>query len=287
MKLFVITGRSGSGKSTVLHALEDEGFNCIDNFPARLLERFVEDATDDHTKQDFAVSIDARSPPSALDQLPSILQSLVRDDITPRIIYLDASGPVLVKRFSETRRRHPLEKDGTDLRQAIDRESKLLQHLAEMADLKIDTTQLSTHDLVLMAKERLVDVDERSVSLLFRSFAYRHGVPVDADFVFDLRCLPNPHWQTELRNMTGLDEPVKEFFAKHEAVNRMFGQIVEFLLEWLPQFEMQNRVYMTVATGCTGGRHRSVYMAERLASAFHDSYPNVLVRHREQDGTRA
>lgn len=285
MKLFVITGRSGSGKSTVLHALEDEGFNCIDNFPARLLERFVEEATNEQITQGFAVSIDARSPPSALSELPGILRSLVRDDITPRVIYMDAGGPVLVKRFSETRRRHPLEKDGTDLRQAIDLETKLLQHLAEMADLKIDTTQLSSHDLVQIAKERLVDVDERSVSLLFRSFAYRHGVPVDADFVFDMRCLPNPHWEADLRELTGFDEPVKAFFAKHEVVNLMFSQIAGFLHEWLPQFERQNRVYMTVATGCTGGRHRSVYMAERLAHAFRDSYPNVLVRHREQDGS--
>ncbi|MCY3885266.1 MAG: RNase adapter RapZ [Gammaproteobacteria bacterium] len=282
MRLYIITGRSGSGKSTVLHALEDEGFMCIDNFPASLLEKFVEDTSEEQTTQDFAVSIDARSPPTALDQLPNILKSVARVDFTPRVIYLDASGPVLVKRFSETRRRHPLEKIETDLRQAIDLESKLLRHLAEMADLKIDTTQWSTHDLVLMTKERLVDVDERSVSLLFRSFAYRSGVPVDADFVFDLRCLPNPHWEAELRELSGLDEPVKEFFAKHQIVDQMHSQIVGFLHQWLPEFERQNRVYMTVATGCTGGRHRSVYMAERLASSFRDAYPNVLVRHREQ-----
>lgn len=282
MRLYIITGRSGSGKSTVLHALEDEGFMCIDNFPARLLENFVEDTSEEQTTQDFAVSIDARSPPTALDQLPSILKSVARDGFTPRVVYLDASGPVLVKRFSETRRRHPLEKTETDLRQAIELESKLLQHLAEMADLKIDTTQWSTHDLVLMTKERLVEADERSVSLLFRSFAYRNGVPVDADFVFDLRCLPNPHWEPELRELSGLDEPVQEFFTGQEVVDRMHDHIVGFLHEWLPEFERQNRVYMTVATGCTGGRHRSVYMAERLANAFRDAYPNVLVRHREQ-----
>lgn len=282
MRLYIITGRSGSGKSTVLHALEDEGFMCIDNFPASLLEKFVEDTSEEQATQDFAVSIDARSPPTALDQLPNILKSVTRDDFAPRVIYLDASGPVLVKRFSETRRRHPLEKTETDLRQAIDLESKLLQHIAEMADLKIDTTQWSTHDLVLMTKERLVDVDDRSVSLLFRSFAYRSGVPVDADYVFDLRCLPNPHWEAGLRELSGLDEPVKEFFAKYEIVDQMHSQIVGFLHQWLPEFERQNRVYMTVATGCTGGRHRSVYMAERLASSFRDAYPNVLVRHREQ-----
>lgn len=282
MRLYIITGRSGSGKSTVLHALEDEGFMCIDNFPARLLEKFVEDTAEEQTTQDFAVSIDARSPPTALDQLPAILKTVTREDFIPRVIYLDASGPVLVKRFSETRRRHPLEQAETDLRQAIDLESRLLQHLAEMADLKIDTTQWSTHDLVLMTKERLVEVDEQRVSLLFRSFAYRNGVPVDADFAFDLRCLPNPHWEEGLRELSGLDEPVKDFFGRHEIVHQMHRQIAGFLLQWLPEFEKQNRIYMTVATGCTGGRHRSVYMAERLACTFRDAYPNVLVRHREQ-----
>ncbi len=148
--------------------------------------------------------------------------------------------------------------------------------------MKIDTTQLSVHDLILMAKERLIDVDQRSVSLLFRSFAYRHGVPVDADFVFDLRCLPNPHWEPCLRELTGRDDPVKQFFAKHTVVDRMFQQIVDFLQDWLPVFEQQNRAYMTIATGCTGGRHRSVYMAERLANSFRNEYPNVLIRHREQ-----
>ena len=285
MKLFVITGRSGSGKSTVLHALEDEGFMCIDNFPARLLERFVQDTRNDQTSQDFAVSIDARSSAMALSQLPTILQSVSSNEIRPRVVFLDASGPMLVKRFSETRRRHPLEKADTDLRQAIDLESKILQHLAEIADLKIDTTQLSTHDLVLMAKERLVDVDDRSVSLLFRSFAFRHGVPVDADFVFDLRCLPNPHWEPNLRELTGRDAPVVTFFEEQGIVGKMLSQIVQYLHQWLPEFEKKNRAYMTVAVGCTGGKHRSVYMAECLANSFRDEYPSVLVRHREQHQT--
>ena len=282
MRLFVITGRSGSGKSIVLHALEDEGVSCIDNFPPRMLEQLIEDALDDQESQDYALSIDARSPHSELLQLPDILKSVSTENITTRVIYIDAGGPVLVKRYSETRRRHPLQKDGTDLREAINLESKLLQHLAEIADLKIDTTQLSVHDLILMAKERLIDVDQRSVSLLFRSFAYRHGVPVDADFVFDLRCLPNPHWEPALRELTGRDDPVKQFFARHTVVDRMFQQIVDFLQDWLPVFEQQNRAYMTIATGCTGGRHRSVYMAERLANSFRNEYPNVLIRHREQ-----
>ena len=283
MKLFIISGRSGSGKSTLLHALEDEGFNCIDNFPARLLAQLVE-PRHDSTMQKSAVCIDVRNPVADLEDLPELLRSITRDDLHPRIIYLDALSPVLVKRFSDTRRRHPLETKGMDLRQAIETEARVLGHIAEIADLKLDTTQLSPHDLTLIARERLAELEARQLSLLFRSFGYRQGVPVDADFVFDIRCLPNPHWVPELRELTGLDGPVKEYLEGNEEVETMFNEIVEVLQRWLPRFEKQNRVYMTVAIGCTGGQHRSVYMAERMAERFRASYPHVLVRHRERTG---
>lgn len=283
MKLFIISGRSGSGKSTLLHALEDEGFNCIDNFPARLLAQLVE-PRHDSTLQNSAVCIDVRNPVADLEDLPELLRSITRDDLHPRIIYLDALSPVLVKRFSDTRRRHPLETKGMDLRQAIETEARVLGHIAEIADLKLDTTQLSPHDLTLIARERLAELEARQLSLLFRSFGYRQGVPVDADFVFDIRCLPNPHWVPELRELTGLDGPVKEYLEGNEEVETMFNEIVEVLQRWLPRFEKQNRVYMTVAIGCTGGQHRSVYMAERMAERFRASYPHVLVRHRERTG---
>lgn len=283
MKLFIISGRSGSGKSTLLHALEDEGFNCIDNFPARLLAQLVE-PRHDSTLQNSAVCIDVRNPVADLEDLPQLLRSITRDDLHPRIIYLDALSPVLVKRFSDTRRRHPLETKGMDLRQAIETEARVLGHIAEIADLKLDTTQLSPHDLTLIARERLAELEARQLSLLFRSFGYRQGVPVDADFVFDIRCLPNPHWVPELRELTGLDGPVKEYLEGNEEVETMFNEIVEVLQRWLPRFEKQNRVYMTVAIGCTGGQHRSVYMAERMAERFRASYPHVLVRHRERTG---
>ena len=283
MKLFIISGRSGSGKSTLLHALEDEGFNCIDNFPARLLAQLVE-PRHDSTLQNSAVCIDVRNPVADLEDLPELLRSITRNDLHPRIIYLDALSPVLVKRFSDTRRRHPLETKGMDLRQAIETEARVLGHIAEIADLKLDTTQLSPHDLTLIARERLAELEARQLSLLFRSFGYRQGVPVDADFVFDIRCLPNPHWVPELRELTGLDGPVKEYLAGNEEVETMFDEIVEVLQRWLPRFEKQNRVYMTVAIGCTGGQHRSVYMAERIAERFRASYPHVLVRHRERTG---
>ena len=286
MKFFIISGRSGSGKSTLLHALEDEGFNCIDNFPARLLDQLVA-RSDSDASQDCAVCIDVRNPVSDLEKLPDLLSSVTREDLIPRIIYLDALSPVLVKRFSDTRRRHPLEQAGMDLREAIDTEARVLRHIVEIADLKLDTTQLSTHDLALIAKERLAGVEPRQLSLLFRSFGYRHGVPVDADFVFDIRCLPNPYWVSELRDLTGLDDEVKQFLQADDEVEAMFDHIVKFLSYWLPRFERQNRVYMTVAIGCTGGRHRSVYMSERMADHFRASYPHVLVRHREHAGKMA
>ena len=282
MQLYVITGRSGSGKSTVLHALEDGGFKCIDNFPVPLILRLVENSNGSDSEANIAVSVDARSSTTDLSKLPPILQELTTDVFRPRLVYLDATSAVLVKRFDETRRRHPLERVGVDLRQAIESESKLLAHLAEVADLKIDTTELTVHDLVNVTKERLIESNNQQLSLLFRSFAYRNGVPVDADFVFDLRCLPNPHWVPELRAMSGREHRVQTFFEQQESVEQMYQQIVDFLTSWLPRFEQQNTAYLTVALGCTGGRHRSVYMAERLAEAFKSTYPHVLIRHRDQ-----
>ena len=281
MKLYVITGRSGSGKSTVLHALEDGGFTCIDNFPVPLIFQLVENSLSGDNRANIAVSVDARSSTSDLSQLPTILRQLASDSFRPRLVFLDARSAVLVKRFDETRRRHPLERVGVDLRQAIESESELLAHLAEVADLQIDTTELTLHDLVNVTKERLIEANDQQLSLLFRSFAYRNGVPVDADYVFDLRCLPNPHWVPELRAMSGRERKVQEFFEAHEAVEQLYQQIVDFLTRWLPQFEQQNTAYLTVALGCTGGRHRSVYMAERLAEAFKSTYPHVLIRHRD------
>ena len=282
MKLYVITGRSGSGKSTVLHALEDGGFTCIDNFPVPLILQLVENSNQHDTHANIAVSVDARSSSSDLSQLPAILEQLTTDNFRPRLVYLDATSAVLVKRFDETRRRHPLERVGVDLRQAIESESKLLTHLAEVADLKLDTTELTVHDLVNITKERLIESSDQQLSLLFRSFAYRNGVPVDADFVFDLRCLPNPHWVPELRAMSGREHRIREFFEQHESVAQMYQEILDLLTRWLPRFEQQNTAYLTVALGCTGGHHRSVYMAERLAETFKSTYPHVLIRHRDQ-----
>ena len=232
----------------------------------------------------MAVCIDARN--KELDRFPEILAGLNGLDVACQVIYLDALSPTLVKRFSETRRRLPLTDNNTDLRQAIDAESDLLENIADLADLTIDTTLLSGQELVEFMRSRVIANTAIGLSLLFRSFGFKFGVPVDADLVFDLRCLPNPHWQEELRPLTGLDAPVEQYLENGAMVNDMFDDIVGFLERWLPRFEDNHRVYMTVGLGCTGGQHRSVYMAERLGSHFEERHENVLVRHRELDRRR-
>lgn len=281
MKLFIISGRSGSGKSTILQALEDHGYQCIDNLPVNLLHSLVEEnlRQEPHDALQLAVCIDARS--QSLQSFPEILQGLPLARSERRVVYLDAVSPTLVKRFSETRRRHPLTSDKVDLRQAIDVEAQVLATIADLADLTIDTTQLSSQQLIAQFVDRVLDHDSSNINLLLRSFGFKYGVPVDADFVFDLRCLPNPHWQPELRNLSGLDQPVKDYLYAQSMVNEMFSDISGILNRWVPRFEDNARVYMTVAVGCTGGQHRSVYMAQRLAEHLSDRYDNVLVRHRE------
>lgn len=255
---------------------------CIDNFPVPLLRQLITNSRENDNYAQMAVSVDARSPTSDLASLPAILSTLSDQEFRPRVVYLDALGPVLVKRFDETRRRHPLEQHGLDLLESIENEKKLLSHLADLADLKLDTTRLSIHELTTTIKELLIEGSHRDIMILFRSFAFRHGVPVDADFVFDVRCLPNPYWDSNLRRLDGKDEAVKNFLDSEDSVQEMFQQLVSFLNHWLPSFQEQRRAYVTIAIGCTGGRHRSVYMTERLAAEFRMEYSNVLIRHREQ-----
>ncbi len=230
-----------------------------------------------------AVCIDARG--RELERFPEILLSLDRMDVDCQLVFLDALSPTLVKRFSETRRRHPLTSADRDLRQAIDAESALLESIADLADLTVDTTRLEAAELTGLIRDRLAANDANRLSLLFRSFGFKHGVPVDADYVFDVRCLPNPHWVDELRPLTGLDSAVKDYLGQQPLVQKMFDDISGFLEDWLPHFEENNRMYMTIAVGCTGGQHRSVYLSERLGSQFSDHHLkdrwNVLVRHRE------
>ena len=285
MKLVIVSGRSGSGKSTALNALEDGGFYCIDNLPARLLPTLCRPTTDagGRSRQGIAVSIDARNDPTDLAGFPSLLEQARTSVAESLVVYLDARSPTLVRRFSETRRRHPLTDRATDLRAAIDMERELLADIAALADLTIDTTNLARERLVDMVRHRIVERSSAAgMSLLFRSFAYKSGVPVDADFVFDVRCLPNPHWIDELKPLTGRDRPVQDYLARQSNVDDLFEHIRAFLSDWLPRFEETHRAYMTVAIGCTGGRHRSVYMAERLAEHFDVARTaDVLIRHRD------
>ena len=281
MKLIIISGRSGSGKSTALNSLEDAGFNCIDNFPVNLLQSLVHNNLRDtvNKSRNLAVCIDARS--ADLERFPEILLSIDRMDVDCQVVYLDARSPTLVKRFSETRRRHPLTNANTDLRQAIDAEAEVLESIADIADLVIDSTQLSAQELRDNIATRVIAKTGSQISLLFRSFGFKQGVPVDADMVFDLRCLPNPYWDINLRAFSGLDEPVREYLDAQPLVQDMLGDISKYLKTYIPHFEANYRAYMTVALGCTGGQHRSVYVAQSLAAEFSPHYGNVLVRHRE------
>ncbi|MEM1435058.1 MAG: RNase adapter RapZ [Pseudomonadota bacterium] len=281
MRLIILSGRSGSGKSTALNALEDAGFNCIDNFPPELLEALMASAMKRSSGTNQAVCIDART--EELERFPEILIALDRMGVDCQVIYLDALSPTLVKRFSETRRKHPLTSEGMDLKEAIDAEQTILEGIADLADLTIDTTTLSSQQLIELMRTRVIDNSTIGLSLMFHSFGFKYGVPVDADFVFDVRCLPNPHWVDGLRALTGLDAPVERYLEQQELVNRMFGDISQFVERWLSCFEENHRTYLTIGVGCTGGQHRSVYLAERLGAHFEatDRAGVVLVRHRE------
>ena len=280
MKLVIISGRSGSGKSTALNLLEDEGYYCIDNLPVTLIPKLVEYLQGSPSQEHdlVALCIDARNMTKDLANLDILLnQTHTQFDI----VYLDADDDKLIKRFSETRRRHPLSNKYTALAEAINSEKKILEPIADRATLTIDTSEMSLHELRSTIKSRLVEKHGSGISILFQSFGFKRGIPVDADFVYDIRILPNPHWDQGLRAMTGLDKEVVTFLESHEEVTEMFTDIRDFLQKWLPDFELNNRSYITVAIGCTGGQHRSVFMAEKLAGHFSSLYDNVQVRHRE------
>ena len=280
MKLIIVSGRSGSGKSTVLRIFEDSGFFCVDNMPLGLLLAFVEKTLADPSQtQSVAVCIDARS--SELGLFVGVYAALGNLEVEKQIIYLDALSPTLVKRFSETRRRHPLTGPETGLSEAIDQEATRLADIADLADLSIDTTLLSDQNLRIQITNRVLERQVVGISILFRSFGFKYGVPVDADFVFDLRCLPNPHWVDRLKPLTGLDDDVQAYLSGEPEVIDMFDDIAAYLGKWLPAIEANSKSYITIALGCTGGQHRSVYMAHQLAVRFSNRYENVLVRHRE------
>ncbi len=278
ISLIILSGRSGSGKSTALHVLEDLGYYCIDNLPVSLLNPLISRLSISQTLTKVSVSIDARNIAEDLANFPEIVANIREVDL--QIVFLDSSSPALVKRFSETRRKHPLSNSKRDLRAALDYETDLLDPISALADLTIDTTSLTIHELRDLVGTRLTG-RKQELALLFQSFAFKNGVPVDVDLVFDVRCLPNPHWINNLRSLTGLDEPVQKFLAGQEDVTEMLDDIYVYLKTWLPKFEENNRSYMTVGIGCTGGQHRSVYISEKLFQSFKSKWHNVQIKHRE------
>lgn len=280
----VISGRSGSGKTTALQLLEDSGFICIDNLPVNLLPTLITEVSEapNSSTMKFAVGIDARNVGGDLSRFPEILEwAQQKQNARFTVVYLDASDQVLIKRFSETRRKHPLSSKTTGLLEAIRAENMILDPVARVSDITIDTSNLTLHELRSAVKKKVAGPEGQGVALMFESFGFKYGVPVDADFVFDVRSLPNPYWQPDLRGHTGLQTPVMDFLSAQPQVSSMYEDIVQFLEKWIPSFEQNNRSYLTIAIGCTGGMHRSVYLADKLNTHFQKLYPNVQTRHRQ------
>jgi len=276
VQIVLVSGLSGSGKSIAVAVLEDAGYYCVDNLPLAMLQPLVDYLTrEGHTR--IAIAIDARSSAS-FSQLPQIAETLRRQGADLRVIFLEAKTLTLVQRFSETRRRHPLSSDTVSLQEAIQFEREMLAEIAPLGH-RIDTSDLSASALRLWIKE-LISQDRSSITLLFESFGFKHGIPLDADLVFDVRCLPNPHYVADLRPLTGRDQPVKDYIESSPNAMALLADIRGFVENWLPCFINDHRAYLTVAIGCTGGQHRSVYFAETLAAAFRER-EQVLVRHRE------
>lgn len=282
MRLIVISGRSGSGKSTALNELADQGFYCVDNLPAALLPALVEQAVSGESEEydKLAVCIDARNAWKDLDRFPSLLMALP-EHLHTEVLFLDAEDSSLLKRFSETRRRHPLSSKNVPLVEAIRRESTLLEPIAMVASLSVDSSELTIYELRNLVRQRLIARPDQGISIQFQSFGFKRGIPGDADIVFDVRVLPNPHWIPELRDKSGQDEEVIGFLSDEPMVEKMLQDIARYLDTWLPEYEKNNRSYITIAIGCTGGQHRSVYIVEQLHERFAGIHENALIRHRE------
>ena len=284
-RLIIISGRSGSGKSTVLDTLEDAGFDCIDNLPPVLLPGLVQWMDGASQQPKVAVCIDARLAPTAIAGLPGILERLP-EAFKPEVLYLDAEDAILLQRFSATRRKHPLTNQQRSLEEALAEEARLLAPVADLADLKLDTSSLPLQELRTQIRERLIQ-DSNGIAIQFQSFGFKHGVPRDADLVFDVRCLPNPYWDPALRMYTGKDQPIQDFLQAEPSVAEMLDDVRQFLERWIPRYEANQRSYLTVAIGCTGGQHRSVYLSEQLFQFFNTRHGNVQIRHRDMGHDKA
>ena len=286
-RFLIVSGISGSGKSVALNTLEDQGFYCVDNLPAGLVRDFAAQTVGasetlglNDSGQRVAIGIDARNRPSDLQQIPAVLSDLAAAGSEVTLVFLDSSDEILLKRYSETRRRHPLSRDGLSLKEAIAHERALMHPIASLADLVIDTTELNVHQL----RRRIITdlgLGAAGLSVLFESFAYKKGLPPDADFVFDARSLPNPHWDARLRPLSGRDAQVRDWLSLQGDVQAYLNDLMTFLERWLPPSDSSERSYVTVAVGCTGGRHRSVYLVEALALHFASTRESVMSFHRE------
>ena len=263
MQLIIVSGLSGAGKSVALHTLEDEGYYCVDNLPTSMLVDLARKMTADPVSYDrVAVGVDARGEIEYLKLFESVITQVRSLGVETTVLFLDAHTDVLITRFSETRRKHPLSRNGAPLGAAIDTERSILGLIEQLADVAIDTTNLNLHQLREVIRSRVMGQNRTPMNVLVQSFGFKHGTPHGTDFIFDVRCLPNPYWSPHLRPMTGLDKPVADFLSEQSLVVQMIDQISDFFLNWTPVFEAENRSYLTVSIGCTGGRHRSVFVAK-------------------------
>ena len=276
MEVIIISGLSGSGKSIALNTLEDNDFYCIDNLPVTLLSNISQHLNHEHQDK-VAISVDIRS--IDIEKLPFVIKEIESLSIKTKLIYLESSTESIVRRFGETRRRHPLANEKLSLSETIEKERSMLAPLAEIG-YKIDTSSMSVNALKKALSE-LIELKDNHLALQFSSFGYKFGIPLDADFIFDVRCLPNPHYETNLKNLTGLDKPVADFFKSYDEVNKMYHDINHFVSEWLSAFKKDQRHSLHIAIGCTGGKHRSVYIANKLFSNFFNPKSQVIIRHRD------
>jgi len=283
MKLVIVSGLSGSGKTVALHTLEDADYFCVDNLPVGLLPDFVDKMT--HSKPVFydliAVAIDARSGVEDMDRFDQIIEQIKSSDILVEILFLTSDIKKLISRFNETRRKHPLSKQGLPLDEVIELERKLLSNIYAGADIIIDTSTYNVHDLRQTIITRLLPDTGKDLSILVQSFGFKHGLPADTDYIFDVRCLPNPHWEDQLKELNGKDDAVIRYLENFDDVISMLQSINDFLKTWIPCFEKENRSYLTISIGCTGGQHRSVYLVEKIAAELQKLQFNASIHHRD------
>lgn len=283
MRLVVISGHSGSGKTSALNILEDVGFTCVDNLPSSLLPELVQQLKEENNEPtlQLAVGIDARNLMGDLSKIPKILCTIEESGVEVDVIFLKAQRTDLLRRYSETRRKHPLSNDTIGLKEAIDLEENIISPIAQVANFTIDTSGLTLHQLRDLVKNTIAPNKAQQMTILFESFGFKQRIPNGSDFVFDVRCLPNPYWKIELRTQTGNDSGVITFLESQVDVASMLADIIGYLTRWIPKFQANNRSYLTISIGCTGGQHRSVYIANRLHEHFSKQYNFVQVIHKE------